>query len=143
MIIPLVFRKRLAGLIWAAIFVAAVQLVPSTAQAHAGHEHHSLVTMSFASHVTAEHHAIELAQRPADEMALMMQAQQDQYSSVPSTGCTGGCCGTGVSCCGAALHVTPNSLPDLGRLSEILCVVFDARAGVDPDALARPPRTFA
>jgi hypothetical protein len=41
------------------------------------------------------------------------------------------------------LSVTPSSLPDLGRASEIFRIVLDARTGVDPDALARPPRPLA
>ena len=143
MITLMVLRQRLAGLIWAAILVVVVQLVPSTAQAHAGHEHHPLAVTTSATHLAAQHHVAEPAQRAATELALKTPAQQDQHSSVPSTGCTGGCFGTFIGCCGAALSLTPNSLTDLCIALEIFRIVLDARTGVDPDALARPPRPLA
>jgi hypothetical protein len=57
--------------------------------------------------------------------------------------CAGGCCGAGAGCCGAALVGSTTELPDIGTTVRGTSRIVDRRSGVDPDGLARPPRTLA
>ncbi|HEY1364488.1 MAG TPA: hypothetical protein VGF60_19755 [Xanthobacteraceae bacterium] len=144
--------RRLAGLIWAAILVVAVQAVPGTAFAHSGHAHHSSIAAAAAAAAAAAPAgpagAAQAALRGVDRErsahpALASAPPQDETSTAPTGGCSGGCCGGGVGCCGAVLvgPVPPLSLPRAG--AEIFPLSFDERAGIQPDALARPPKILA
>jgi hypothetical protein len=133
---------NLAGLISAAFVVLALQLVANPALAHAGHDHSVPATSSSASRLD-HHQTSESAEQPAIEPDLAAVDHQDQPTPAPSTGCTGGCCGVGMSCCGAVLPVSASGSPDLSGLAAVLATVCDQLAGIDPDALTRPPKSLA
>ncbi len=141
-------------MIWAAILVVASHLVPSLAHAHAGHAHHAAATAHVATTPdpatpaavqanSAQVDGVE-ATRPAPDVAVVALAQSEQpATSCPTNGCTGGCCGT-VGCCGAAILTGPaQALPDGGKGADIGLRRSDTRAGIDPEALAKPPRVVA
>src|SRR4051794_17819388 len=132
MIAPMALRHRIIGLIWAAILVIAVQLVPSIASAHSGHEHHAAAT-AVATHAgTVKQQAHQATGRAMSKVAE--PRQENRETSTPSGGaCTGGCCRTGLGCCGAvladstaALFHVPGHVPLTERISDQL-------RGIDPD----------
>lgn len=166
MIAIMALGHKLAGLIWAAIFVVAIQFVPDHAFAHSGHAHSLMAASSAPSTTTpgiatpsiAEHqaqkaralhiqklHIRESHAREFDAVGQTLAASDwpDTPMTSPSGGCTGGCCGTGMGCCGIALFDASTILPILKRVAENVPVTFTALSGLDPEALARPPRTIA
>ena len=101
-------RHKIIGLFWSAVLVIAVQLVPSIASAHSGHEHHAAAGATHAATLAQQAH--QAAERATSEAALTEPGQQDRGTSTPSGGaCTGGCCGTGLGCCGAVLTDSTDS----------------------------------
>lgn len=143
-------RHQLTALIWAAIFMIAAQFVASSASAHSGHSHdHSMPSHS--SSVTPLPHdsdAINEAQLIRSEKAEPSVSTSERVKlpapSSKSGGCTGGCCGNGISCCGGAVLTScSNCLPDFRTQTEIVSLAFEYRSGIDPEPLRRPPRTLA
>ena len=142
MIAPMALRHRIIGLIWAAVLVIAVQFVPSIASAHSGHEHHAAAGATHAA--TVEQQAHQAAERATSEAALTEPGQQDRETSTPSGGaCTGGCCGTGLGCCGAVLTDSTAALFHVAGRAPLIEPISDQLGGIDPDTLARPPRPLA
>ena len=123
MIATMALRHRIIGLIWAAVLVIAVQFVPSIVSAHSGHEHHAAAAAGATHAGTVKQQAHQAAERATNEAALTEPEQQDRKTSTPSGGaCTGGCCGTGLGCCGAVLTDSTASLFHVGgaaRLSSL------------------------
>jgi hypothetical protein len=142
MINPMALKRQLATLLWAATVLAAAQFLPSIAQAHAGHDH--------ASHSVA----VALPDRPADTdksaeaeqaaaPAELASVDSNATPAAPSGGCNGSCCGTGNACCGAILLFSPAALPDVGVGRQPVGTASSAPPGIDPDALRKPPKSFA
>ena len=142
MIVPMALRPRIIGLVWSAVLVIAVQLVPSIASAHSGHEHHAAVGATHAATLAQQAH--QDAERATSQAALTEPGQQDRETSTPSGGaCTGGCCGTGLGCCGAVLTDSTASLFHFAGRAPLIEPISDQLGGIDPDTLARPPRPLA
>ncbi|MCC6776009.1 MAG: hypothetical protein IT537_05125 [Hyphomicrobiales bacterium] len=153
--------QRLAALIWAAILLVAVQLVPSAVAAHPGHTHasHHAQAADVAAHqapaapsagarssgAEVVSQAAQLDAPPPHQTTVAVSAEQLRSDDPCSTsGCNGSCCGTCVGCCGAALLATPvPSWPGAARRSGLLLRRADLRAGIDPDALGKPPKSLA
>ena len=141
-------RHRLAALIWAAIFVIAAQFVADSASAHSGHSHDHSVASHSSSAAPLPHHGnaakeAQLIRSEKTELSLSAREGAKLPASPESGGCTGGCCGNGIGCCGAVLASCPNCLPDVQTVKEIVSLAFDRRSGIDPEPLPRPPRTLA
>jgi hypothetical protein len=145
--------RTISGVIWAVILAIALQLVPSPASAHPGHAHHAGDVSALAHH---QHTAGTVHQRgSADQKAATRTTQPSSHTSIASSlpdrsevtasagACTGGCCGAGAGCCGAALVGSTADLPDITIAVMGAAYVDDRRSGIDPDGLARPPRTLA
>jgi hypothetical protein len=140
-------RQAISGAIWAAILAIALQFVPTPALAHTGHAHHTGDVSALAHH---EHGPAVFHQKAATRAAQPLSLPAS-LSAVPDSAgdftfvgaCTGGCCGTGAGCCGAALIGSIAELPDIGSAVRGTTPVVDRGSGVDPDGLARPPRTLA
>jgi len=142
MIAPMALRHRFIGLIWAAVLVIAVQLVPSIASAHSGHEHHAAAGAAHAATLAQQAH--QAAERATSEAALTERGRQDRETSTPSGGaCTGGCCGTGLGCCGAVLTNSTAALFHVAGRAPLIEPISDQLGGIDPDTLARPPSPLA
>ena len=132
---------RLAGLIIAAILGVALQLAPNAAFAHAGHHHH---------HTSVQQSAAQTAQ---SDQAATAQVQRPEFVAVSSSqsighasgGCVGCCCGAGLGCCcmTSALAGAVQELPPLDTHAELVTFAVRPLGGVDPEALARPPKSLA
>lgn len=135
---------QLASLIWTAVVVIAVQFVVGSALAHTGHLHdHSM-------HSPAPHavHQEQLSsETPFTEASEVRSLPYSEHAGLPASsqsgGCTGGCCGNGIGCCGAVIAVSLNSLPSLRTQDARIPDALARGSGIDPDALIRPPRTLA
>lgn len=139
-------RHRLAAAIWAAIFVIAAQFFAGSALAHVGHAH----PHSAASHASAAE-LPDHAKAPGGQQVWFEQADlsvsgqdgADMPVTPQSGGCVGGCCGNGIGCCGAVLAATTNPILKDSTQLQTIFLAFGHHSGIDPEALARPPRTLA
>jgi hypothetical protein len=139
-------RHGLASLIWAAIFVIAAQFGADSAFAHAGHSrNHVGASQSAMVHATHKGTSISKLQVTAEkaELTVTSSPRADEPAPSQTGGCTGGCCGNGIGCCGAAIAAACSSLPDFRDPQAPIPLVSYSSSGIDPDALRRPPRTLA
>jgi hypothetical protein len=141
-------RRRLAALIWAAIFSIAAQFVAGSASAHSGQSHDHTADSHFSSAAPLPHdgNATEQEQLIRSEKTELSASTPEGAvlpASPGSGGCIGGCCGNGIACCGAVLASCSNCLPDFRTQTEIVSLAFEYRSGIDPEPLRRPPRTLA
>ena len=80
-------KQRLAGFIWAAILMVAVQFVPNLAFAHSGHSHQkSEVTMAVSS-APEDSSKIAVAQTPVHAAMGQVIAERDNTDDVPAGSC--------------------------------------------------------
>jgi hypothetical protein len=143
----MMLAAKLMRMMTAAIALIAVQFMALPAQAHVGHGHmhgHGL-------HAHAHHHAAAVyqqagpadADRAAQPAELRSADQQPMGASDTGNGCVGGCCGSGVSCCGGTvLAPVADQTPPSVRSSSIQLERDAITAGIDPDALRKPPRSL-
>jgi hypothetical protein len=138
----MILSERLARILAALVLITAFA-VPSMAFAH--ERHHARGSAKVVP-VSAETRALNRAVVAAAKEAALTTAR----ASVPVdvgvfTDCGGHCCGgaAGMACCGAALAADSCSIP-LFKAS----LVFMMRdgpppRGISPEALPKPPRSFA
>lgn len=149
MITSMLLKRRLAGMIWAAMFVIAAQFFAGSALAHAGHSHGHPPASHISSVQNSDHVSppiLSPAQVAGVEQAdVSLTAPEGAGTPVfPQSGaCTGGCCGNGIGCCGAVLAVAPSPIPDERPEKETCSLALDRPSGIHPEALRRPPRTLA
>jgi hypothetical protein len=138
----MILSERLARILAALVLITAFA-VPSMAFAHEGH--HARGSTKVVP-VSAETRALNRAVVAAAKEAALTTAR----ASVPVAGgvftdCGGHCCGgaSGMACCGAALAADPCSVP-LFKTS-VLFLIRDVPPprGISPEALPKPPKTFA
>ena len=141
-------KRQLAALIWAATVMIAAQFLPSIAQAHAGHDHASYsvaaahgVAAALSDHVVDPTESAE-AKRAAAPTELT-SVESNTVPAAPSGGCNGACCGTGNACCGAVVMFSAAALPDVGVGRQPVGTASSAPPGIEPDALRKPPKSFA
>jgi hypothetical protein len=134
--------ERLAR-IFAALVLIAAFAVPSLAFAHEGHQ-----PLGAAKVVPAllETQAAKNAIVAVANVTVLSTARASMPVAVGMfTGCGGHCCGgsAGMACCGAALASDPSSIP-LFRAS-LLFLIRDVPPpqGISPEALPKPPKSFA
>lgn len=135
-------KRQLLTLLWAAAVLIAAQFLPSVAQAHAGHDHasHSVAVAVPDRLVDADKSAeAERAAAPTE----LASVDSGTIPAAPSSGCNGSCCGTGNACCGAILLFSSAALPDVGAGRQPVGTASSAPPGIDPDALRKPPKSFA
>lgn len=141
------FRFALRVLAVAVALIAAPWLVPA-AQAHnamAGHVHvgHLHITPSHAAAAPA----VDQASAPAAERnalhELRIASSESPADPIDTGGCAVGCCGPGVSCGGSALVLAASA--EMPPPLRALLPGFEQAAtgaGVDPEALRKPPRSL-
>jgi hypothetical protein len=140
-------RKLQLANVLAAVIVIAAFAVPSLATAHEGHAHHT-ATVQKAAPATSQTqlHEPAAAKATANVASLTAARGTDASGAARSTdGCASHCCGgsAGMTCCGAALA------PDLFWVALYRASVpFAARpdlppSGLPPEALPKPPKSFA
>ena len=125
--------ERLARILAALVLITAFAL-PSMAFAHEGH------------HASSETQAINRAVVAAATGIALSTAR----ASVPLavgvfTGCGGHCCGgaAGMACCGAALVPDPCSFQLFKASLPFLITDVPPLRAISPEALPKPPKSFA
>jgi hypothetical protein len=144
-------RKLQLARILAAVVVIAAFAVPSPASAHEGHLHHAPGAVQAApasspalAHDKA-HDKAAVAEAIASVATLGAARTPDLGASGVPRDCAGHCCGgsAGMACCGAALAPDPICVP-IFRTSVPFVVPHDLpSSGLPPEALPRPPKSFA
>ncbi len=145
--------RPIVRLLAAVILLILAAFVPPAAQAHEGHAHHA--GPGSATHTRTASVAAVPAANPAGHVA---RAEPLAYvetalritvvAPVRDHGCCPGpcrvrCCGT-MACCAAGILPGPPALAPI-PFRAVRLVPRDApvRTGAGPEALPRPPRTFA
>lgn len=143
-------KHRLAGLIWATILVIAVQFVPNAAMAHSGHQHMAASEPGATSQTIvpvqgiAARDAVADVAKPKAPASQLAASDKRDHASRPSTGCVGGCCGSGLGCCSAAaLPGSGQALPQFDTRAEIVAFDVGIPSVIDFETLARPPKLVA
>jgi len=134
----------LASLIWTAILVIAVQFVVGSAFAHTGHSHHNpTASQSSVAHQSDSISMLQGLQKGDANLSAALSDHDDRSVPTQSGGCTGGCCGNGIGCCGAMIGTVSRLLPDFRVRKAPTWLAFHRSSGADPASLRRPPRTLA
>jgi hypothetical protein len=153
MIVPMANRHRVAGLIWAAILVIAVQFVTNAAVAHAGHHHHdqhaahqqgSLTVQPSSEQGAAGYRLAKLTATSKTIEVALMAVNDPAGPAGLAASCIGGCGGSGLGCCSAA--AIAGSALALARLDSpggVIAFKPVKPGSIDPEALAKPPKNLA
>jgi hypothetical protein len=127
------------GIVVAAIVLIAACVAPSVASAHAGHVHAAKAAAPVA--IDVDHEAREVVTADA-----VVSAAHDHGGTTapraPDCDCDG-CCGMIASCCGAALAPHSAGLAGTNRPPPFPTRGRQALHGLPPEALPKPPRSFA
>jgi hypothetical protein len=139
-------RRQLAILIWTAIVVIAVQLMPSVAWAHAGHDHGPVATLEQAAasdeaRLTAQHASTVAG---AEMTETVVTAADTRRSLASSRTCHATCCGSGFSCSVPVLVAEmPPYLPGRPSARAVVRAAAPLPDGIDPETLPKPPKSFS
>jgi hypothetical protein len=131
--------RRLAAVL-AVGFLIAVLIAPPTALAHPGHAHHAASAEKSAPPMAHVHHGAVLNATPADNQATAA------FGTIGgATDCASHCCGgsAGMACCGAALAPDPFCMPLFRASGRIAIPDVLPSSGLPPEALPKPPKSFA
>jgi hypothetical protein len=144
--IMLLDRTRILFL--AAMILAAALVAPSFAQAHYGHTHFSplsgQVDAVVKQHPSRQLHMITKT-APAVDIANAARPHAGDARPPLPIGCGSDCCGpaAGMACCGAALAPDPCLIPLFKASLSFLIRDGLPLPGVPPEALPKPPKSFA
>jgi hypothetical protein len=131
--------RTLALWLVATIVLIAAGLVPSGAEAHAGHAH------TGPGRTVAASPALPASFAAATKSVVVTTVRASAESGLARP-CDGACCRTsGTSCCtGTALAADLQAvMPPRARAERALPRALPARTDVVPEALPEPPRSFA
>ena len=133
----MILKRQLAAVIWIAIVMIAAQFVPAAALAHNGHAHAGAA-------VTHDRAGGDAHQLKAEHTGAVAQAQTADISRDATSGtCNDCCCASGFSCCAPAILAEPIlGLPSPLKALKIERPAASLRAGIDPEALPKPPKSF-
>jgi len=139
--------RNMALWLVATIVLIVVFAMPSGAQAHTGHPHPGHPHAG-PERIVAAAIALPASNRPAslgvraEAVAMAGRAEAGLDLARP---CDGACCRPGTSCCtGTALAPdTQAALPARRPNEPALAPALPIRADIVPEALPRPPRSFA
>jgi hypothetical protein len=153
--------RQLSRLMAAMIVMIIAYLSPSAVQAHEDHAHHGhhkaatvevapappvvlVVSVPVAMTMVASATMPSVTTETLSGHAAVGSIQSDEQGRGCCPGpCKGACCGT-MSCCVPGILGGSVSLPTLAFGHVVLATLdVDGRSGVGPEALPRPPRTFA
>ena len=136
----MISKRQLGAVLWIAIVTIAVELLPATAQAHGGRAH---LRGSLAA-VTDHRAQGDAAQLITEHTIATAQARAADVSRAETSGpCGDGCCASGFSCCAPAVLSEPMlRLPERLKALTIERPEQSIRAGIDPEALPKPPKFF-
>jgi hypothetical protein len=138
----MVFYEQLARILGAVVLIVAFA-VPSSASAHGGHQPPSAAKVG---PTLSEIQAVKKVAVAVENMAALSIARAPVPVAVGVfTDCGGHCCGgaAGMACCGAALAADPCSIP-LFKASQLFLIRdVPPPRGISPEALPKPPKSFA
>ncbi len=137
-------RQQLVRVLGAAIVLIAAYLMPAAAQAHEGHFHAASAAVAAATSATPDILAAAAKADPADAVVKTVAVLRTDRPTQAPARCNGFCCGVNMSCCAPTLAPEAATLvprPAPSRL--VLIYQAPARPGIDPEALPKPPRSFA
>jgi hypothetical protein len=130
-------QRRLVEHILAAVLLCAASLAPSLASAHAGHPHHAAAA------------TVEPADEPRSNQSNLVR-REIARASVPASesdvlDCASHCCGgtANMTCCAAALVPEISVIPSLTTSHALVFARTGALLGLPPEALPKPPKSFA
>jgi hypothetical protein len=132
------------ALFLAAMILAAAFVAPISAQAHDGHVHAARAASKLNPHPP---HDAALRHQAASKLSIVSVTDAGPFGpTAPVTrGCADHCCGGagGMACCGAALAPDTCFFP-LFHVSALF-VICDVPPlpGLPPEALPKPPKSFA
>jgi hypothetical protein len=137
----MISKRQLAAVLWITIVTIVVQLLPATALAHGGHAHIGDPITA----VTNDRAEGGVIQSNVEHAGAVTRAQAAaDISRVATVGmCNDGCCASGFSCCAPA--ILPEAIFGLPVHLKVLKVErpgTSRRAGIDPEALPKPPKSF-
>ena len=137
-------RHQLVRVMGAAIVLIAAYLMPTVAQAHAGHVHAAPAAVAAATSASPDNSATAAKAAPYDAIAKTVAVLRADRSTQAPARCKGFCCGVNMSCCAPALAPEAATLVPLPAPSRLVLIYqAPARPGIDPEALPKPPRSFA
>jgi hypothetical protein len=143
---PMASKRHLAPLIRVAVVMIAIQILPATALAHAGHTPHSISRTTHdhvtgaATHLNPAHENAEHTGAAAEIVAVELDANQ---VAAASGMCNDGCCASGFSCCvSAMLSETAADLSNGLSGSKVVRLRISIRPGIEPETLPKPPKSF-
>ena len=144
-----VMHPRMAQFLAAIVVLSAAWLMPSLASAHAGHSHHAAAATETTAGPSAK--PADTAPTTAVSRAAVALTQTARAAVVASidgggeSGCASHCCGAaaGMSCCGAAITPEIAIGPALADSQVLLFERAKALLGQPPEALPKPPKSFA
>jgi hypothetical protein len=140
--------RQLARMLAVMIVMIVAYLAPFAAEAHSGHRHLPSATVS-ASEARPVSYAISAPSQAtsmlSQEGAAVFVSAADFDGSDPFKSCTGPCCcNVGMSCHAHALTADAGGVAFISPATRQVAIPEDlSRPGVDPEALPKPPRTFA
>jgi hypothetical protein len=125
-----------------AVVVLTGSLMPSLAHAHGGHAH-STSAVSKGSHLERQANQQQCVAKFS--IVRLAHAVAQRHPAPVTDGCAEHCCGgaNGMSCCGAALPAQVCSLPFVEMETRLIVRDIPAPTGIPPDALPKPPKSFA
>ena len=133
--------------ILAAVVVIAAFAVPSLASAHEGHVHHApSVEKAVPALSQTQSREQANAAKAAASAALLTAARAPHAGTAGNTtDCADHCCGgaAGMTCCGAALAPDPFCVPLFRTSVPFVVPHVLPSSGLPPEALPRPPKSFA
>jgi hypothetical protein len=136
----MISKRQLAAALWIAIVTIAVQLLPATALAHGGHAH-LRNSITAVARDCAEGDALHSNAEHAGKVAQAKAADISQAATFGT--CNDGCCASGFSCCVQAILPEPIlRLPGHLKALKVERPGTSIRAGIDPEALPKPPKSF-
>jgi hypothetical protein len=139
---------RPCPLFLAAMIIAAALVAPSFAQAHDGHTHFSPlsgpVDAVAKQHPSRQIHTITKAALAVDIANAARPHAGGARPPLP-IGCGSDCCGpaAGMACCGAVLAPDLWSIPLFKASLSFFTPEASPSLGVPPEALPKPPKSFA
>lgn len=140
-------QRRLVEHILAAVLLCAALLAPSLASAHAGHPHHAAAATVEPADVPAA--TVRVAGEPRSNQSNLVR-REIARASVPASesdvlDCASHCCGgtANMTCCAAALVPEISVIPSLTTSHALVFARTGALLGLPPEALPKPPKSFA
>src|SRR5262245_29642848 len=141
---------RVAQILAVVVVLCAAWLMPSLASAHAGHAN-SGHSQHGAPPAAAENVPAPVAAKDVGQAAPTVAAKSELASAAwsgtddTSSGCAGRCCGAaaGMPCCGAVQVPEISVAPCPLSCHTIRFTPSVALLGLPPEALPKPPKSFA